>query len=194
MTQAIPPHHVVEDELSIVHGADPGHKGDERANDGDEAGEDNGFAAMALVEPVRTIEVFLLEEANLARKGPRADVGSDPIVERIARNGGDRQEHEEDFHVHGPQPGESACGKQQRIAREEWSDHQARLAKDHGEEDQVGPSSISLDDLAQGPIEVDDVLEDQFFKRFNHSFFDGVSSAAKLAQTSSSSFRLKTCL
>ncbi len=75
--------------LRVVHRPDAGHERGERADDGDEAGEDDRLAAVLLVEAVRAVEIFLLQEADLAAEGPRPDVGPDPVVDRVAEDGGD---------------------------------------------------------------------------------------------------------
>ena len=60
-----PAHHVIGDEFAVFHGPHPGHEGREGADDRDEAGQDNGLAAVLIVKFLGTVEVFFLEELDI---------------------------------------------------------------------------------------------------------------------------------
>ena len=80
--------HIVGQELAVAHPADAGDKWREGPHDGNKAGQDDRLAPIFLEEPVRALEILLLQEANLARKGPRANVAADPVIDVVPDNGG----------------------------------------------------------------------------------------------------------
>ena len=68
-------------------------KGGKGAHDGHEARQDDGLAAVLLIEGVRTVQVFLLQEADLPAECAWADVVTDPVVHRVAQH---RCHHQQD--------------------------------------------------------------------------------------------------
>jgi len=79
-----PAENVVDGELGVVHRAHAGHERGKRADDRDEAGDDDRHAAILLEESVGPIEIFLLQKAA---EGLGPDEVCDSVIDRVARDG-----------------------------------------------------------------------------------------------------------
>jgi hypothetical protein len=120
-------------------------------NDRHEAREDDGLAAVALVELVRALQIRGIDPA--AEK-PQAGPAPDPIVGIVSaeRSGDERGDDREKVHL--PQRGQRPRDEEERIAREERRDHEAGLAEHDDEEESVHPHAVKLHELTQMDVEV----------------------------------------
>ena len=84
--------------------------------------------------------------------GPEA--GADRVVDGVPQDGGHAEQEEQRPEAEGADAREAAGGEEERVARQEGRDHQARLQEDDQEEDRVGVVAVALDDLRQMLIEV----------------------------------------
>src|SRR5688572_1480579 len=151
----------VRREAPVRHAADARHEGRERAHDRHEARNDDRLAAVLLVEGVRPVEVLALQEPPaLLLEDTRAHVLADGVVDGVAEDGGDREEHEEDAEIERADAGERARGEEERVAREDRRHHEARLAEDDDEEEQVRPRAVLLDHLLEVGVQVQEEVEE----------------------------------
>ena len=136
-----PAGHVVEGEAEVVHLADAGDERGECPDDRDEPREDDGEAAILLVEFVGAQQMLLVQEPGvLAREDVRPDVVADAVIDGVAQDRGDDQQQRGRPQVdrragmgrHG------ADREEERIARQDRRDHQPRLGEDDQEEHGVG--------------------------------------------------------
>lgn len=146
-----PSNDIEDDETPIGHRPDPGDKGREGPNDGDESSEDDCLPTIFLIEPMGTLEVFSVQETGVL---PGEDLGAhgmtDPVIDRISCNGCKAEQDGKQTHLQGPQGNESPCGKQERISREERGDDQTGFTEDDQEKDGVCPGAVGPDD----PVEM----------------------------------------
>jgi hypothetical protein len=138
---------VVDDELAVGHGADPGDERGEGTDDRDETGEEDGLATVLGVERLRPLQVLPLQETDVVVDGARADAVADPVVDRVAQDGGESQKAEQHPGVERPGGGESALREQQRVAGQEGHEEHARLDEDDGER----PGSGALRSATEPP-------------------------------------------
>ena len=86
--------HVVDREAGIAHLADAGDERGEGPDDRHEPRQDDREAAVLLVELVGAQQVLLVQEPRvLAREDLRPDEVADGVVDRVAQDGRDDQEH-----------------------------------------------------------------------------------------------------
>lgn len=138
---------VVEEEFPIGHQRNARNKRSECADDGNEAGEDDGASAVFFIKRMSFHEVFPPEEpAGFVVKDFRAKPLADRVIYRIPKNRGDKQERGDDFPVEEVLGSDGSDGEEERIARQERGDDEARLAKDDEEEEGVDPNSVVLDE------------------------------------------------
>ena len=120
-------------ELSKVHLADPGDRGDERAHDRDESGEDDRPGTVPLEKGMRLVDVFALEKlgVGLSEHG-RADLVPDPVANDVAedRDGDEERHRSPDVEGDEPLSDEHARNEQQGVARKEEADEEATLGED----------------------------------------------------------------
>ena len=82
---------IIEPEFSLVHGHDTGDDRRKGPDNGEEAGEDDGLAAMFFIELFGLIKIFFLEQpVILTMKKERAALVPEPIAQGIAGNTTDR--------------------------------------------------------------------------------------------------------
>lgn len=125
---------IIEGEAAIAHFPDASDEGDESADNGNEAGEEDGLSAVFIVEELGFLEVFGIEEPGLAfGKDARTDPITDPIVCGIAEDGGDGEESEAKIEAQRAGGTDGADGEEERITWEEGSDDQSGFAEDDQE-------------------------------------------------------------
>src|SRR5262249_29131496 len=155
-------------EARVAHLADAGDERREGANDGHEARDDDGLSAVALVEILRANEVLLVEEERtLAAKNFRADAGPNGVVGRVAENGRDDQEGDDQGDVYRRvlMRSQRADRKKQGVARKERRHDEPGLAEDDEKERHVEPRAERSPPFVQVVTEVrDDVpkAQDEF--------------------------------
>ena len=114
----------------VSHVAHACHKRGEGAHDGDEARQDDGFAAVLGVKLLGFLQMALFEDFGIGiGKQLLAKKLAYHEVDRITQNcGNDEQDHHQ-MDVHFAYGGDAACGKQQRIAWQQRHYHQAGFAE-----------------------------------------------------------------
>ena len=133
----------------------PSHSGDERrerAHDGDEAGEDDGLAAVFPVKCVRLVQMAPFENPGVwVGEEFSAEESADRVIAGVARDGRGEEDGGEQVCVHrcSGLRRDGARHEQQRVAGQERRDDQSGLAEDDGEEDGVSPQMVLLDDAEQ---------------------------------------------
>ncbi len=152
---------VEADEVAVGHASHTGYEGGKGADDGDEARQEDGDAAVLLVESVGTIQVFFLEEARVFGEDARADGVADPVIGRIPGHGGQRDHHvqHEDIQGAAAQGGQRAGGEEQRVARQEGRHHEAGLHEDDEEDQPVDPRAELGDQHGQVLIQVQEQID-----------------------------------
>ena len=147
-----------------MHLAHPGHERRERADNGHEAGDDDGLAAVFLVELMGLVQVALLEYLGIGiAEQPPPEVMPDGIVARIAQDGRGKHNQCQDVHLqrHVGLRGDGSRHKQQGITRQEGGNHQAGLAENHQEQDGIRPQMILLDDVDHVHVNVQDEIDNE---------------------------------
>lgn len=155
---------VIEEEDRIRHVRNARDERNDRAEHREEAGEDDGFAAVLVIEAFGGSEILQAENFPVLFEHPPAEQSAQPVIARIAEDRCDAEEHREENRVETSARGERTGSEEQRIAGEERREDESRLAEDRGEEDDVGEESVLFDDGGQVDVqmqeEVNDVLDD----------------------------------
>ena len=105
---------VVARECTARHLSHTRHKRHKGADEGHEAGDDDGDAAMALVERVRGVESLLVEEAALLpleHLGP--EIAPDRVIALVAQDGRHQQHGNRQRQVHRPHAAQRAHHEEQ---------------------------------------------------------------------------------
>ncbi|EHM55780.1 hypothetical protein HMPREF9080_00442 [Cardiobacterium valvarum F0432] len=139
----------------------PGDEGRKSAHDGDEAGDDDGFAAVFGIEGFGAVQIFAAEKARVGiGEEAVAEVFADGKVGGVSEDGsGDEQRHHQ-VNVHLAERGNAAGGEKQRIAGQDGGDDKAGLAEDDKEEDGVDERAVAGADLAEVTVDVQDKIKD----------------------------------
>lgn len=132
------------EKADVLHVANSRHKRRKGADNGHKAGNNKGDAPVLLVKRVGFIDIAALDELVVLVVNPIANKVANPVVGVVAQHGGKQQHGYQQVYVDGVSGhgGNGASGKQQRVARKKWGNHQPCFAKDDGEEDQVGPRLV----------------------------------------------------
>ena len=79
---------VEQQKAAPAHAGDPGDKGGEGADKGNETGQENGLSAVPFVELPGLMQIFAFQPTVVFAKNGRPDVFADTVVDRIAEDGG----------------------------------------------------------------------------------------------------------
>jgi hypothetical protein len=114
---------------------------------GQEAREDDGLAAMLLVEGVRALQVALVEPDRVfALEHLRADPSAERVADAVADDGGDGAQDAQRPDVEQALRGQEAGGEEQAVTRQEEAKEQARFGKhDERDADEAGPLDQGAD-------------------------------------------------
>ena len=115
------------DEVAVGHFAHPGHKRRKGADDGHEARQEDGLAAVFFEEGMGAVHVFLLDPFDFAGIGFGTDAVTDPVIGRIPAYGGNGQQDETSPGVECAAGRKCGGGKDERIAGQERGDDEASL-------------------------------------------------------------------
>jgi hypothetical protein len=147
---------VVQGVLAIVHVTNTGGNRRKRANDGNEARDDDGEAAEALKEVVGAHDVRSAEKAAVfSFEHARAELVADEVPDFTAEECcyADRETDDVDRNVdslglgrHGAGEGQKPGDDEQRVTRQYESDKQSGLGKDDETHGHESPWSEGLDD------------------------------------------------
>src|SRR6185503_5904449 len=133
---------------AVLHLPHTGYDGYERPHDGHESGNDDGLAAVAVVELSGADQMLLVEEQRIfSRKQVWTGRAADRVAGGVAKNRRDREQQPEPPHVERARGrGQQSRGDQQRIARQKESDQQTRFREDdRGESDVSAPRDEGAD-------------------------------------------------
>src|SRR5262249_11510599 len=93
--------------------------------------EQDGFAAVALVEGMGPLQVALVEEERvLAIEEARTDAAAEGVPDADAGDGADQAQHAQQADVEVALRGQDAGREQQAVTRPEEADEEARLGED----------------------------------------------------------------
>ncbi len=87
---------------------------------------------------------------------------ADPVVDGVAEDGGQHEQANQQPEVERAEGGKGACREEQRVARQEGGDNEARLHKDDEEQDGVRPYAVLADDVGQIGVEVQEEVNQEF--------------------------------
>lgn len=157
------------DETFVGHYPDAGDKGCKGSNNGNKSGKDNRFPAIFLIEPMGAFKVFFVQETGVL---PGEDLGAhdmtDPVIDRISRDGCKTEQDGKQTHIQGPQGNESPCGKEERISREKGSNDQTGFTEDDQEKERIRPDAVSPDDPVEVFVKMEQDIDEELkgFHRF----------------------------
>src|ERR1700704_5964161 len=133
------------------------------AHDRNESREDDRLAAVARIELVRSLEGPLVQESGMRFFGRLApEQAADPVIAVVAAKRCDDQRQREQLDRHAGGGPERAGSEQQRVARQERGDDEARLAEDGQEQDQIEPSAIVEQQQGELVVEIADELPNRY--------------------------------
>ena len=121
---------------------------------------------MLLEEGVRLFEVLAVQQAMkqalviLRAEYTRPDIPADRVVDGVTGNRRDDQQRHDQPDVEHAGGGERAGREQQRIARQERPDHQARLDEDDREQDHVDHHPVLGDEGGEVNVEVEKQIDE----------------------------------
>jgi hypothetical protein len=153
----------VEDgEARVRHPADACHEGRERADDRDEACQDDGLAAVPLVERLRAQEVLPVEPARrLAREDLRTHPKADGVVDRVAEHRGraedESHDRERQWRVRARSKGPDR--EEEGVTGEERRHDEPGLAEHYREEERVEPEAEVSRPLVEVAVEVEEDVD-----------------------------------
>ena len=143
-----------------MHVGDAGDERCEGAQDGQEARERHGLAAMAFIELMGALQVVAAEYFRVGVvEQPLAGCSADHVVGAVAQDCGSHQQASQQHRVHTATRRYGASDEQQRVARQEGHYHQPGFAKDHGEKDGVDPGTVIGDQQIEVGIEMQDKVQ-----------------------------------
>ncbi len=119
---------------------------------------------------VSSIEKLLHQAALVGfpkHAGP--DGAADGVVHGIAGECRQEQQSGEEPRFERPGGREGACGKEQRVARQERRDDEPGLGEDDREEQAVDPGPVRIDERGQMTVEVDDVINEFGHRQQGHT-------------------------
>ncbi len=158
--------HVVYLETQEIHCRDTGHKGRERTEDGQEARQHQGLAAMALIEAVGTQQGLLIQKTHATRKCTRPYCPANGIVDGIAQQGRKHQQTGQQYRIDQAAGTKGPGDEQQRITRQKRQDHKPGFAEDDQEEDKVDPGAILAHPDVERAVDMQNHVQE-----FGHGLF-----------------------
>src|SRR5689334_6542185 len=151
---------VVDQVARIAHSRGPGDRRAERADDGHEAGENDGLASVLFVKLVGTFEMASFEKARiLALVEGLAGAASDPVAELVTGDRAKGDKAKKLGEVQGAGSGKDSGCDQQRIARQEKADEHPRFDKDDRADKQRPAPFNQAADVVQTGEDVFQMLE-----------------------------------
>ncbi len=156
---------VVERETAVRHLRDAGHKRRQRAHDRNEAGDDDGLAAMPLEKFVGDPQVFRVRPPilfALERLAPEPATHGE--IDSIAGDGGDEHQHDHQRQAQTAGGCQRAGHEQEGVAGQEGHHHQAGLDEYDQKQEGVYPRAIILQEFQQMYVDV----QNQTDKSFDH--------------------------
>ena len=146
--------HVVREETLIRHSGHTREERRERADDRNEAADDDRDSAVLVVEGLRLQQVLALEPARFGLvKHLRPDVVADRVVDRIAEDRRDDQHDHQNVHVEAGDRDDRSCDEQDRIAGQKRKDDEARFREDDQEQQAVEPGTVLGGEMRDGLVE-----------------------------------------
>ena len=158
---------VVEHEVGVVHPSHACHERSKGADNGDEAGEDDGLSTILLIELMCLVEIALLEDFGVrVAEELLAEEVPDGVVARVAQHGGGKEHECQQVHAqrHVRLGGNGSADEEEGVSREERGDHESGLAEDDEEQDGVGPLMVVAHHLDHVLVDVEEEVDDKFHR------------------------------
>lgn len=136
------PHNIEKNESGIGHRSDSRHKGSKSPDNGDEAGDNDGFAAVLLEKGVRFFKMVRVEKARLPEiEHLRTELVPDCVVHAVTKHGGNEKDQKKQMRIElrTGYRGKRTGGKEQGITRKKRGYDQAGFAENNQEQDAVKP-------------------------------------------------------
>jgi hypothetical protein len=150
---------IIQKKLPVCHGADAGHKGSKRADDGHEPGDDNRFSAVFFIKRMGLFQVLLFEKAAvLVGKYLRTDGMPDGVIDAVSGDAGNAEQNQQDFNVQRPQRRQGAQGEQKGIAGQDRRHHKAGFTKYNYKYKNINPCAKTLDNSRKILVEVNEEI------------------------------------
>ena len=151
---------VVKNETPVSHASDAGHKGGKGADNRDEAGEENGLAAVLFVEFIGLIKIFpFKKKAFFLIKDAGAEKFSQGVINRITGNRGHGQNEQQQLDLQAAQGGKGTQGKKEGVARQDGCHNQARFTENYYKNNEVCPDTAKLNNHVQVLVEVNEDID-----------------------------------
>mmetsp|Transcript_10058 Transcript_10058/g.41722 ORF Transcript_10058/g.41722 Transcript_10058/m.41722 type:complete len:206 (-) Transcript_10058:8-625(-) len=144
--------YVVRRELGVLHARHARHEGREGANNGHEARQHDGLAAVLGIKVLSFVEHALLDHP--LSKHPLTRGLPDGVVERVPHHRRSEEQPHHQRQVERAERGERAASEQQAVTRKEGRHHQTCLTEDDAEQDGVRRSAVLRDDGRHRLVEV----------------------------------------
>ena len=160
-----------------MHLSDAGHERGKRPHDRHKASQNDRLAAVAVVEGLRLLQMLVLQKPGIEREGPGADPPPQKIIDRVPQDRGDREEDKErhETEIVRIERRHGAGGEEERIARQEGHDDEARLAEDDREQKDVDPRPPGFEEGMEMVVDVEKDVEnrlDRVHSRWFSSYRD----------------------
>ncbi|MCY1179894.1 hypothetical protein D9M73_203130 [compost metagenome] len=148
------------EEARVVHVGDAGDERCKGAQDGQEARQGHGLAAVAFIEVVGTLQVVAAEDLGVrVVEQTLAGCSAYHVIGAVAQDCSGHQQAGQQHRVHAATRRHGAGDEQQRVAWQEWHHYQAGFAEDHGEQDGVDPGTVIGDQQIEVGIEMQDKVQ-----------------------------------
>ncbi len=115
---------------------------------------------------MRTVQVFPFDPFDVV--GAFTQIMADPIIDRIASNGRNNQQDDEQPYIHITDWSKRTCREQQRVPRQKWCDDKTCLHKDNEEKNCVRPDTVLINNICQMLIKMQEEV-DQKSNLFHYS-------------------------
>ena len=150
-----------EFEAKAVHAGRARDEGREGAHDRDETGEKDGLAAVLHVEVVGRGELLRIDPGD----APVVDLVAEPlpggVAHRIPEDGAERHGEHDDPGTRGARRRHGARDEEERVAREEGHDHEARFEEEDQEHRDVDERAVVRGERDEKVIRVGEEIDDK---------------------------------
>jgi len=151
---------VVDEVTGVRHLRSAGDGRAKRANDGDEARENDRFSAISFIEVVGALEMALAEEERvlaLVQRGARG--AANPVANLVADNGAEHNRQENPFQRNDTRGGKDAGRDEQGIAGKEKANKEPGFDEDNKANEKRSTGANYSFDIVDGMQQVADRFE-----------------------------------
>lgn len=151
---------VIRDEVRVLHAPDACNKRGERADDRDEAREDDRLPSMFFVESFRTQKVVTTKEAHILAENSRTEIGANGVVHGISDDRSCSKEKKKKIRIENTERRKGSSRKNEGIPGKEGCDHKPRFRENDEEEDDVGVGTKRFNHCRKMDIKVEEEIDD----------------------------------